>query len=1182
MTSDLTNPGNPRGTTLAHARWTDPLYVAEKYAYQEGAIWLGRCPHDPERAIGYKDDRHVFVCAETRSGKGRAFMVNNQVLWPGSLITVGPKGEEATIAAERRGAGNAYCDGLGQEVYVLDPMGATQVPDGLRAHFNLLAALDPNDGELVSKVDRIANAICRIPPDAAEAAEWAKKGKAYVASVMLHVVTADRKHIEDQGLARDILTVRDLVTEGHYRRAAQLNQDAKAKAAPGETPKAYNPYKLLLLQMENNPACHGAVARYARDMLHSNAQHVRYFESVRSAAVEHLRFLEGQGIINTVSAAAAGAAWPRTFRVEDIKDKRISVFLCLPEHNYDPLDRWLRAMIEILIGGMQERQGLGANGERVLFCIDEFANLGRMDSIAKAANSIAGAGVKLMIAVQRLGELSDPKLYGNGWEKFISSAGTQIWFGAEEMETRKYLERKLGQTEVSLFGRSISKGRSTSSAESLSESYSHTNSLSTAESVSEGTSHTSSRSTAEAVSEGSSHTDNRSTGTTAGRTASSGTSRTSAQSRGSAQTRGQSQGYSTSDGRTSGRNYGPHIFFEPFAHGTSRGKTSGRNWSQGQNDQRSTSTGSTRTEGYNESQGTSYAQSEARGASDTRTAGTTRTAGMGESDSRTEGRTRTDGTGESDSRTQGKTHTQTSGESEGATLTESFHVKALLSALEAKQLLRSLPEVEREHPAYPGFALITLADEEHPFFVRKANHDQDPFFAHKFNPNPAYKFIPYDQQPLLGWQITPEHFYTVQIPSGLSGYFAAQVIGGIEPGDRITRGQEFLDLVPEVADYWLTEPPDYRPAAPFPFKVFDIEEGAVRDHRKILSLRADVALDENRRGEFESALWSRWLESTKIEHDVQSAAWGVKNARHKMEMRFHEKDRVWCEEINDFAKSSDLEELWRHQEVPIYPKRGLFGLSFRESSPIPRIEDNLSPRDAQFKRDILKAIRRFEGEGSYFIFLYGIVNDATTAETFYTAAGDALFYGTGDSASCYGFFYRGVDDKKRARLRLPLESLIRSVASDATHPFTRVAAATFFAIELRAITQNMRLLSSVGHVNFPAQLYARAGWEMHLCSYEHYSHNKIGYKPDKSLAYLGPLRQEETADLRRMLEPVADDPGHPYHGIVMSAFQVTKAWRLFEAGSVEDALAASKSARELLATFLQRFAARSVWAGGTD
>ncbi|HYN79164.1 MAG TPA: type IV secretory system conjugative DNA transfer family protein, partial [Lamprocystis sp. (in: g-proteobacteria)] len=816
MTNDPISANGHRGTTLAHARWADPLYVAEKYRYREGAIWLGRCPHDPERAIGYQDDRHVFVCAETRSGKGRAFMVNNQVLWPGSLITVGPKGEEATIAAERRGDGNAFCDGMGQAVYVLDPLGTAQVPDRLRAHFNLLAALDPNDGELVAKVDRIANAICRIP-DSGEAAEWAKKGKAYVASVILHVVTADPKHIEGQGLRRDILTVRDLVTEGHYRRAAALNADAKAKAQPGEAPKRYDPYKLLLLQMEHNPACHGAIARYARDMLQSSSKHVRYFESVRSSAVEHLRFLEGQGIVNTVSAATEGAAWPRTFRVEDIKDQSVSIFLCLPEHSYDPLDRWLRAMIEILLGGLQARQGLGKNGQRVLFCIDEFANLGRMDSIAKASNSIAGAGVKLMIAVQRLGDLR--QLYGDAWEKFVSSAGTQVWFGAEELETRDYLERKLGQTEVSMFARSISKGRSTSSAEALSETYSHTHSLSTAESVSEGVSHTSSRSTAEAISEGLSHAENRSTGTTAGRTASSGTSRTSGQTRGSAQTSGRSRGYSTSDGHTSGRNYGPHIFFEPFEHGTNRGNTSGRSWSDGHTDQRSASEGSSRTEGFNESQGTSYAQSETRGASDTVSAGRTRTEGTGESDGRTQGSSRTQGTAESDSRGGGKTHTDTTGETAGASVTESFHVKSLLSALEAKQLLRSLPEADREHPAYPGFALITLADEEHPFFVRKANHDQDPFFVRKFNPNPAHAFIPYHQQPLMGWPITPEHFFTVQIPATLLEPECSAnvcVLAHIQKNCRVTQGEDLLEVSAGRTVDWLTEPPSYRPTAPFP------------------------------------------------------------------------------------------------------------------------------------------------------------------------------------------------------------------------------------------------------------------------------------------------------------------------------------------------------------------------------
>jgi len=101
MQADDTMPPNDgtSGGPLGNARWADPEYIAERYAYREGAIWLGRCPHDPARAIGFEDNRHVFLCAETRSGKGRAFLVNNQVLWPGSLIAIDPKGEAVVTAA---------------------------------------------------------------------------------------------------------------------------------------------------------------------------------------------------------------------------------------------------------------------------------------------------------------------------------------------------------------------------------------------------------------------------------------------------------------------------------------------------------------------------------------------------------------------------------------------------------------------------------------------------------------------------------------------------------------------------------------------------------------------------------------------------------------------------------------------------------------------------------------------------------------------------------------------------------------------------------------------------------------------------------------------------------------------------------------------------------------------------
>ena len=57
LAADLELPDD-RSDSLASARWADPKYIADKYAYVPGAIWLGRSPHNPDQAIGYKGCFH--------------------------------------------------------------------------------------------------------------------------------------------------------------------------------------------------------------------------------------------------------------------------------------------------------------------------------------------------------------------------------------------------------------------------------------------------------------------------------------------------------------------------------------------------------------------------------------------------------------------------------------------------------------------------------------------------------------------------------------------------------------------------------------------------------------------------------------------------------------------------------------------------------------------------------------------------------------------------------------------------------------------------------------------------------------------------------------------------------------------------------------------------------------------
>jgi type IV secretory pathway TraG/TraD family ATPase VirD4 len=114
---------------LATAHWADPHWVEERYPSIEGTVWLGRSASERDLPLGYRDDRHVTLVSGNRGGKGTSSIINNLCLWPGSVVVVDPKGENATVTAGRRGNGTPYVDGLGQAVHVLDPFAVAKIPD---------------------------------------------------------------------------------------------------------------------------------------------------------------------------------------------------------------------------------------------------------------------------------------------------------------------------------------------------------------------------------------------------------------------------------------------------------------------------------------------------------------------------------------------------------------------------------------------------------------------------------------------------------------------------------------------------------------------------------------------------------------------------------------------------------------------------------------------------------------------------------------------------------------------------------------------------------------------------------------------------------------------------------------------------------------------------------------------
>ena len=554
---------------IATAEWADPALVEESYAYREGTIWLGRSASEQPVPVGYSDDRHVCVVSGSRGGKGTTSIVNNLVLWPGSICVVDPKGENATITAGRRGRGSEHCKGLGQAVQVLDPFKASQVDDSLRGRFNPLDALDQANEETVDEAGRIADAVVVIHES--NDPFWDESARAMVKGLILHVLTAP----EYKG-RRNLITVRKLITRGDWE-----SVEALRAAGEKDIPPAHG---LLWTGLANNPAFDGLVAGIGDSFTNMLLNSPKQFESVLQVANRNTEFIDSPAMQRCLEAS--------DFQLSELKTRRegLSVYLCLPQRFMSTHYRWLRMMIALTVTEMEKVRGKPAAGHPVLMVLDEFAGLKRMEVIENAVAQIAGYGMKLLFVLQSLEQLK--AVYKDNWETFLANSGLKVFFNLEDNFSREYVSKLIGETEV------IREVRSASDSTSESESVSHSTSRSQSESR--------------------------------GRSSSSGTSKTDGTN--SSVSTGKSWGINSSRSRSQNYTYAQGIIFRRYDKeriGDSRSQSEGesRGWNKGESHGVSHGTSRSQTDGTSETRGTSISETEGitRGTSQSRTDGTSET-----------------------------------------------------------------------------------------------------------------------------------------------------------------------------------------------------------------------------------------------------------------------------------------------------------------------------------------------------------------------------------------------------------------------------------------------------------------------------------------------------------------------------------------------------------------------------
>lgn len=385
--------------------------------------------------LRFGDEGHLLTVAPTRSGKGVGAVIPNLLTYPGSVLVTDPKGENYAVTRAQRQA-------LGQEVIALDPFEITDAP---RLGFNPLDMIDPAGPDVSDDAMLLADmlVVADFTGGGGEAGFWDNEARALIAGFILYVA------VKERGAAgtRTLPQVRRLLTlpPAEFRDVLeQMQACARDRTPAGEL-----------------------IARAATRQLQKAGKEQ---SGVISTAQSHTHFLDSPRMVAVLSSSGhAGSA----LSLDRLKTELVSLFLVLPAERLSTYRRWLRLMIGCGLLAMTRTRTPPRH--RVLFLLDEFANLGRMGPVEDAISLVGGFGVTFWLILQDLSQLKAH--YRDRWETFEGSAQVLQAFGTNDLFTAKHLSERIGDATILVESENLSAGishgrtsaRNQSAAQTVSE-----------------------------------------------------------------------------------------------------------------------------------------------------------------------------------------------------------------------------------------------------------------------------------------------------------------------------------------------------------------------------------------------------------------------------------------------------------------------------------------------------------------------------------------------------------------------------------------------------------------------------------------------------------------------------------------------------------------------------------------
>lgn len=383
---------------------------------------------------------HLLTIASTGSGKGVGVVIPNLLRHKGSAIVLDPKGENYIVTAQQRSR-------LGNKVYYYDPWNVISHYKGVNRANTIKAQINPFDYLHVDDDDFIDNARALasslIVRDDPSASFFYNEAEAFLFRLIVSVCVKYPIGSSE----RNISKVRTLLTLPPFE-AGSLDEwistdvinDRKISDHLKVIPKELKSW--LVLNKKGKAAA---------------------FTNTYSFSLQATDFVSNQGVADSLKASNIDMMRLKTnpqtlYLIMDLKR------LTMNSAVYKP---FIRFIVTTAMLGASVRVGIANKPkDRVLFLLDEIAQLGNLQYLPQMLSIYAGMGITVWTIWQDIAQIQ--KNYDKEWASIVNNCAVQQYFGVNDNDTAENVSKKAGKTTVYKKTKSITEG--ISGGESTSES----------------------------------------------------------------------------------------------------------------------------------------------------------------------------------------------------------------------------------------------------------------------------------------------------------------------------------------------------------------------------------------------------------------------------------------------------------------------------------------------------------------------------------------------------------------------------------------------------------------------------------------------------------------------------------------------------------------------------------------